>query len=89
MPRFKFESAANVDDADIVRCRSWLAVRPMCEWLAEPCSGCPAGSVPAEPRELSDVRRSCRDASESVGEGCESTGEAVFVCMLNVGETAR
>jgi len=94
MPRFRPDSAANVDDDDIVRWRSWPDVFPRCAWLAEPCRGgcCPTGSVAPELRELrelSDVRRSCRDASESVGDGCDRTGEAVLVCILRVGDTAR
>lgn len=42
-----------------------------------------------ELRELTDVRRSCRDASESEGEGCDSTGETWLVCVVSVGEGAR
>ena len=89
MPRFRLESAAKVDELESVRWRSWFDVRPSCAWLADPCRGAPAGSVAVELREPVDVLRSCRDASDSVGEGCERTGEAVLVCMLKVGETAR
>lgn len=89
MPRLRLESAANVDELERVRWRSWFDVRSSCAWLAEPCRGAPAGRVVVELREPVDVLRSCRDASESVGEGWDRTGEAVAVCMLKVGETAR
>lgn len=89
MPRLRFDSAAKVDELESVRCRSWLDALPSCAWLAEPCSAAPAGTVAPELRELTDVRRSCLCASDSVGDGCESTGEATLGCMLKVGDAAR
>ncbi len=87
--RFRLESAANVEELDSVRCRSWLVVLLNCAWLADPSKGAPDGIVATELRELVDVRRSCFDASEPVGDGCERTGETELPCILNVGETAR
>lgn len=48
-----------------------------------------SGKVATELRELVDVLRSCLDASEAVGDGCEITGEAAAWCKLAVGELAR
>ena len=86
MPRFRPDSAANVDEDDIVRWRSWCDAFAICEWLAEPDSGA-AGTVAPELRELSDVRRSWREASESVGEGhpdkiCDQVSDAILDACL-------
>lgn len=51
--------------------------------------GCPEGIVTIELRELVDDLRSCLEASETVGDGCESTGEGALPRRLNVGDTAR
>ena len=73
--RLRLDRAAKVDELDRVRWRSWFAVRPSCAWLAE-ARMILSGKVAIELRVLVDVLRSCLDASEVVGDGCEMTGEA-------------
>lgn len=47
------------------------------------------GIVAMELRELVDDLRNCLEASETVGDGYDSTGEGILPCILSVGETAR
>lgn len=47
------------------------------------------GIVAMELRELVEDLRNCLEASETVGDGYDSTGEGIVPCMLSVGETAR
>ena len=88
-PRLRLDRAAKVDELDVVLCRSWPDAFVSWAWLAEGCNCWPVGSVMTELLELVDDLLNCLEASDTVGDGCESTGEGAVPYMLSVGETAR